>query len=217
MTVQQTASRAAETQASAAPLISLRGVTRCFLRGGVELRAVDGVDLDIRRGEFVAIMGPSGCGKTTLMNLLGLLDRPNGGSYRFDGEEVSGLDAEGRATLRRDRFGFVFQQYNLLANATALENVEVPALYAGLPAEERHARAAELLTMLGLGERLDHRPSQLSGGQQQRVSIARADERRRGDPGRRADRRARQRLGRRGDPPAAGAACTRPHHHPHHP
>ena len=174
VTIHPAATRAAEQQVSAAPLISLRGASRSFVRGGVELRAVDTVDLDIRRGEFVAIMGPSGCGKTTLVNLLGLLDRPSGGSYRFDGEEVAGLDAEGRATLRRDRFGFVFQQYNLLANATALEHVEVPAVYSGTPAEDRHARAGELLTMLGLGERLDHRPAQLSGGQQQRVSIARA-------------------------------------------
>jgi macrolide transport system ATP-binding/permease protein len=174
VTVLPAAAEAAERNASAAALISLRGVTRSFLRGDVETRAVDGVDLDIRRGEFVAVMGPSGCGKTTLMNILGLLDRPTAGSYRFDGEEVAGLDADERAALRRDRFGFVFQQYNLLANATALENVEVPAVYAGRPAEERRARAAELLAMLGLGERLHHRPAQLSGGQQQRVSIARA-------------------------------------------
>jgi macrolide transport system ATP-binding/permease protein len=174
MTVDAAALRAGDAQASTAPLIALRGILRGFTRGGVELRAVDGVDLDIRRGEFVAFMGPSGCGKTTLMNLLGLLDRPSSGSYRFDGEEVSGLDADARATLRRDRFGFVFQHYNLLGNATALENVELPAIYAGRAPTERRARAIELLTMLGLGERLDHRPSQLSGGQQQRVSIARA-------------------------------------------
>jgi macrolide transport system ATP-binding/permease protein len=160
--------------ASPPPLISLRGLTRTFIRGETEVLALRGVDLDIRRGEFVAIMGQSGSGKTTLMNLLGLLDRPSGGSYRFDDEEVGELDPAERAALRRDRFGFVFQQYNLLANESALENVEVPAVYAGKAKAERAERAAELLTMLGLGERLDHRPSQLSGGQQQRVSIARA-------------------------------------------
>ncbi|HEX2529515.1 MAG TPA: MacB family efflux pump subunit [Geminicoccus sp.] len=156
------------------PLISLRGIERSFARGETEVLALRGVDLDIRRGEFVAIMGQSGSGKTTLMNILGLLDRPSGGSYRFDDEEVGDLDPTERAGLRRDRFGFVFQQYNLLANESALENVEVPAVYAGKPKALREERAAELLTMLGLGERLDHRPAQLSGGQQQRVSIARA-------------------------------------------
>nr|WP_051329569.1 MacB family efflux pump subunit [Geminicoccus roseus] len=156
------------------PLISLRGIARTFVRGETQVLALRGVDLDIRRGEFVAIMGQSGSGKTTLMNLLGLLDHPSGGSYRFDEEEVGDLDPAERAALRRDRFGFVFQQYNLLATETALENVGVPAVYAGMPKAARVERAAELLTMLGLGERLDHKPAQLSGGQQQRVSIARA-------------------------------------------
>jgi macrolide transport system ATP-binding/permease protein len=165
---------AAEAGASAAPLIALRGVSRVYRRGGVETRAVDGVDLDIARGEFVAIMGPSGCGKTTLMNILGLLDRPDTGSYRFDGEEVAVLDAEARAALRRDRFGFVFQHYNLLPAATAAENVEMPAIYAGRARAERRARAEALLAELGLADRLHHRPAELSGGQQQRVAIARA-------------------------------------------
>ena len=156
------------------PLISLRGITRVFHRGETEVPALRGIDLDIARGEFIAIMGQSGSGKTTLMNLLGLLDRPSEGSYRFDETEVSGLDDDARAELRRDRFGFVFQQYNLLPSATALENVGMPAVYAGKPRHEREERAAELLDALGLGERLDHRPTQLSGGQQQRVSIARA-------------------------------------------
>ncbi|WP_370467483.1 MacB family efflux pump subunit [Geminicoccus harenae] len=165
----------AEVPAAAPPpLISLRGITRTFLRGETEVPALRGVDLDIWRGEFVAIMGQSGSGKTTLMNILGLLDRPSGGSYRFGPAEVGDLEPAERAELRRDRFGFVFQQYNLLATETALENVEVPAVYAGRPKHERSERAAELLTMLGLGERLDHKPAQLSGGQQQRVSIARA-------------------------------------------
>ncbi|HWL70974.1 MAG TPA: MacB family efflux pump subunit [Geminicoccus sp.] len=160
--------------AGSPPLISLRGITRTFARGETEVRALRGVDLDIWRGEFVAIMGQSGSGKTTLMNILGLLDRPSEGSYRFGQDEVGDLEPAERAELRRDRFGFVFQQYNLLANATALENVEVPAVYAGRSKAERSERATELLTMLGLGERLDHKPAQLSGGQQQRVSIARA-------------------------------------------
>ena len=155
-------------------LISLRGVTRTFVRGEAPVLALRGIDLDIRHGEFVAIMGQSGSGKTTLMNILGLLDRPSEGSYRFDGEEVGNLDACDRAGLRRDRFGFVFQQYNLLANESACENVEVPAIYAGRRKRDRTLRAEQLLTALGLSERLDHRPAQLSGGQQQRVSIARA-------------------------------------------
>jgi macrolide transport system ATP-binding/permease protein len=174
VTTHRSPARADEPRLTPAPLISLRGVARVFTRGETEVQALRDLDLDIHRGEFVAIMGASGSGKTTLMNLLGLLDRPSAGSYRFEGEEVGGLDAEERAALRRDRFGFVFQQYNLLPTATALENVEIPAVYAGRPAEEREARAAELLAMLGLGDRLDHRPAQLSGGQQQRVSIARA-------------------------------------------
>jgi macrolide transport system ATP-binding/permease protein len=164
----------AEQAPAPEPLISVRGVTRAFRRGVAETWALRGVDLDIHRGEFVAIMGTSGCGKTTLMNVLGLLDRPTAGSYRFAGEDVGALDSDGRAALRRERFGFIFQQYNLLATATALENVEVPAVYAGQPRTARRARAAELLAMLGMGDRLDHRPTQLSGGQQQRVSIARA-------------------------------------------
>ncbi|MBL8837957.1 MAG: MacB family efflux pump subunit [Alphaproteobacteria bacterium] len=156
------------------PVIRVRGLARSFHRGETETLALRGVDLDIVHGEFVAIVGPSGCGKTTLMNLLGLLDRPTGGSYRLEGEEVADLDDDARAGLRRDRFGFIFQQYNLLSTATALENVEIPAVYAGRPRDEREERAADLLETLGLGERLDHRPAQLSGGQQQRVSIARA-------------------------------------------
>jgi len=160
--------------ATAVPLIRLRGISRSFIQGETEVHALHGVDIDIGRGEFVAIMGASGSGKTTLMNLLGALDRPTSGSYTFEGEEVAALDADGRAMLRRDRFGFVFQQYNLLPGSTALENVAMPAIYAGLDAEAREERAAKLLGDLGLATRLDHRPSQLSGGQQQRVSIARA-------------------------------------------
>lgn len=156
------------------PLIQLDGVTKTYRSGTLEVEVLHGVSLTIRRGEFVAIMGASGSGKTTLMNLIGCLDRPTTGRYLFAGREVGAMDRDQLALLRRDAFGFVFQQYNLLATADAVENVEVPAIYAGVPKAARDARAAAILTTLGLGERLDHRPSQLSGGQQQRVSIARA-------------------------------------------
>jgi macrolide transport system ATP-binding/permease protein len=156
------------------PIIALQDITKTYSRGEFAVQVLHGVSLDIYPGEFVAIMGASGSGKTTLMNILGCLDRPTSGSYLFAGEEVAGFDADQRALLRRGAFGFIFQQYNLLAGASATENVEVPAVYAGLTHAERVVRAEQLLTRLGLGERLDHRPNQLSGGQQQRVSIARA-------------------------------------------
>ncbi len=160
--------------AHAAPLIELDGITRSFVNGEIETRVLRGIDLKIYPGEFVAIMGASGSGKSTLMNILGCLDRPSGGAYRFMGEDVAGLDRDALARLRREAFGFVFQSYNLIGGATARENVEVPAVYSGMPPAERHARAEHLLASLGLAERGHHRPSQLSGGQQQRVSIARA-------------------------------------------
>lgn len=157
------------------PLIELEDIHRTFVTGGgVEVHALRGVSLSIYPGEFLAIMGQSGSGKSTLMNVLGCLDRPTGGSYRFSGKDIKSFDADGLAWLRREAFGFVFQQYNLLSTATAEENVEVPAIYAGLAANARKERANELLKKLGLGDRMNHRPSQLSGGQQQRVSIARA-------------------------------------------
>jgi macrolide transport system ATP-binding/permease protein len=155
-------------------LISLRGVTRVFQNGELTVPVLHGIDLDIYPGEFVAIVGASGSGKSTLMNILGCLDRPSAGQYLFMGRDVSGFDRDALAQLRREEFGFVFQSYNLIAGASAAENVEVPAVYLGLPPDERRQRAEALLGTLGLGERLDHRPSQLSGGQQQRVSIARA-------------------------------------------
>lgn len=159
----------------AIPLIELRGIHRIFATdGGVEVHALRGVDLKIYSGEFLAIVGQSGSGKSTLMNLLGCLDRPTKGTYLFAGRDIKSFDEDSLAWLRRDAFGFVFQSYNLLATATAEENVEVPAIYAGLSHNERRVRGEALLTSLGLGDRLDHRPSQLSGGQQQRVSIARA-------------------------------------------
>ena len=155
-------------------LISLRDITRRFTSGELEVQVLHGISLEIQRGEFVAIMGASGSGKSTLMNILGCLDKPSSGEYLFAGHRVADLDTDGLAALRREAFGFVFQSYHLIASANALENVEIPAIYAGLPAAERHQRASELLSRLGLAERLRNRPSQLSGGQQQRVSIARA-------------------------------------------
>jgi putative ABC transport system ATP-binding protein len=140
--------------------------------GGV--RALDRVCVEIARGEFVAIMGRSGSGKSTFMNLLGCLDRPSAGSYRFDGIDVTSLNANALAGLRNRRIGFVFQSFRLLARASALENVALPLMYAGQPRDVRKARARTLLETMGLGDRLDHTPAELSGGQQQRVAIARA-------------------------------------------
>ena len=160
--------------AQAQPLIELSGITRVFINGEVETQVLHGIDLKIYPGEFVAIMGASGSGKSTLMNILGCLDRPSAGTYRFMGEDVADFDRDELARLRREAFGFVFQSYNLIGTATARENVEVPAVYSGMPPAERHARAEQLLAALGLAERGHHRPNQLSGGQQQRVSIARA-------------------------------------------
>lgn len=159
----------------AIPLIELRDIHRTFITGGgVEVHALRGINLKIYPGEFVAIVGQSGSGKSTLMNLLGCLDRASAGTYLFAGRDIKSFEADDLAWLRREAFGFVFQSYNLLPGATAEENVEVPAIYAGLSSTEREIRAEALLTSLGLGDRMDHRPSQLSGGQQQRVSIARA-------------------------------------------
>ena len=159
---------------SATPLIELTGVTKTYRTGELAVEVLHGIDLAIYPGEFVAIVGASGSGKSTLMNILGCLDRPTTGSYRFLGEDVSGLGRDELARLRREAFGFVFQSYNLIAGASATENVEVPAIYAGTAPGQRHERARALLTTLGLAERLEHKPNQLSGGQQQRVSIARA-------------------------------------------
>jgi ABC-type lipoprotein export system ATPase subunit len=156
-------------------LIELRDLSKTYDLGEVKVKALKGVSLDIREGEFVALIGPSGSGKSTLMNSLGCLDRPTGGSYRLAGEEVAGLDQEQLAQVRNRRIGFVFQNFNLLARTTALENVEVPLLYnPECPRRQRKRRATDLLKRVGLGDRLDHKPNQLSGGQQQRVAIARA-------------------------------------------
>ena len=156
------------------PLIELSGVTRSFVNGEIQTKVLNGIDLAIYPGEFVAIVGASGSGKSTLMNILGCLDRPSSGTYRFMGQDVAGFDRDELARMRRETFGFVFQSYNLLGGSTARENVEVPAVYSGMPPAERHERAEKLLTTLGLGDRGHHRPNQLSGGQQQRVSVARA-------------------------------------------
>jgi macrolide transport system ATP-binding/permease protein len=155
-------------------LIELRDIVKAYPSGGTPVRVLHGITLSIREGEFVAIVGQSGSGKSTLMNLLGCLDKPTSGEYLFAGRDVARLDADALAALRRGTFGFIFQRYNLIGNETAAENVEIPAVYAGMARRERGARARALLARLGLGERMHHRPTQLSGGQQQRVSIARA-------------------------------------------
>jgi macrolide transport system ATP-binding/permease protein len=164
----------AAPQGLGVPLIDLSGITKTYENGDLSVEVLHGIDLKIYPGELVAIMGASGSGKSTLMNILGCLDKPTTGTYRFMGRDVSELERDELAELRRDAFGFVFQSYNLIATGTATDNVEVPAVYAGIPPAERHARASELLGSLGLGDRMHHRPNQLSGGQQQRVSIARA-------------------------------------------
>ncbi|HEY9550229.1 MAG TPA: ATP-binding cassette domain-containing protein, partial [Kiloniellaceae bacterium] len=156
------------------PLITLDKVRREFPSGEGTIAVLKEIDLTIHAGEMVAIVGPSGSGKSTLMNILGCLDRPSAGSYRVSGRETATLGADELAALRREHFGFIFQHYHLLAELTALGNVEIPAIYAGLPSRGRRARASELLTRLGMADRLEHPPGKLSGGQQQRVSIARA-------------------------------------------
>jgi len=154
-------------------LLCLRAVTKVYDRQGTAVRALAGIDLDVAAGDYVALLGPSGSGKSTLMHVLGCLDQPTSGSYRLEGEEVGALSPELLAARRR-RIGFVFQSFHLLPRQNAVQNVALPLRYAGVRPDERERRAAELLVRVGLGDRLDHLPSELSGGQQQRVAVARA-------------------------------------------
>lgn len=155
-------------------VITLEGITKTYVNGKLTVPVLHGIDVSIYEGEFTSIMGPSGSGKSTFMNILGCLDRPTSGSYRLDGEEVAHLGDDELAYVRNKRIGFVFQSFNLLPKLTALDNVALPMVYAGVSKAERTARASQLLTNLGLGTRLDHMPAELSGGQRQRVAIARA-------------------------------------------
>lgn len=155
-------------------LIELRGLTKTYGTGDSSFMALCGVDLSIRRGEFVAVMGPSGSGKSTLMNILGCLDSPSSGSYRFKNIEVETLNKDQRSLIRRHALGFIFQGFNLLARTSALENVELPLLYRGYSGKERHKLAREALASVGIADKERNTPSELSGGQQQRVAIARA-------------------------------------------
>lgn len=156
------------------PVIKVQNLTKVYQMGEITVEALRGVSLQINKGELVALMGPSGSGKSTLMNTLGCLDQPTAGDYYLDGKLVSGLDEHGLTQIRRHQIGFVFQSFNLLAKTSALANVELPMVYAGVPSRQRRERAKTALEMVGLGNRLHHQPGELSGGQQQRVAIARA-------------------------------------------
>jgi len=155
-------------------LIEMNALTRVYQLGPQEIYALRGIDLIVKQGEYVAIMGPSGSGKSTLMNIIGCLDRPTAGKYILDGIPVESMEDDALAAVRNKKIGFVFQTFNLLPRTTALQNVELPLVYAKMPRTERHAQAQEALRAVGLGDRMDHQPNELSGGQRQRVAIARA-------------------------------------------
>ena len=159
---------------TAGPMILMRGIRKAYSTGRVEVEALRGIDLDIGGNDYVAVVGPSGSGKSTLMNIIGCLDTPTSGEYVLSGENVGGLDRNRLAEIRNRHIGFVFQNFNLLPYASALENVELPLLFAGIPARERKERAEEMLRRVDLADRMDHKPTELSGGQMQRVAIARA-------------------------------------------
>jgi len=155
-------------------IIDMAGITKVYDTGKIKVEALRGIDLNVKRGEFVAVVGPSGSGKSTLLNLIGCLDTPTSGRYQLGGEAVAGLDRDQLADVRNRRVGFVFQNFNLLPQLTALENVEMPMLFGGVGRRERRRRALEQLEKVGLGDRVEHKPTELSGGQMQRVAIARA-------------------------------------------
>lgn len=156
------------------PVIQIEKLSKYYYMGRNVVQALRGVSMEVRRGDFVAVMGPSGSGKSTLMNLIGCLDRPTSGSYMLDGVPVSQMTNNELADIRNQKIGFIFQGFNLLMRMSAQDNVELPMIYAGVPTEERRARALQALALVGLGSRADHRPAELSGGQQQRVAVARA-------------------------------------------
>jgi putative ABC transport system ATP-binding protein len=161
-------------QSANGTIIEMGAITKVYDTGKIQVEALRGIDLEVRRGEFVAVVGPSGSGKSTLLNLIGCLDTPTAGRYRLGGEAVAGLDRDQLADVRNRRVGFVFQNFNLLPQLTALENVEMPMLFGGVGRRERRRRALEKLDKVGLGDRVEHKPTELSGGQMQRVAIARA-------------------------------------------
>jgi putative ABC transport system ATP-binding protein len=156
------------------PIIQAKNLTKHYTVGSTIVRALDGLDIDIEKGSYIALMGPSGSGKSTLMNILGCLDTPSSGAYFLNNKDVSQVDDDSLAGIRNQEIGFIFQTFNLLPRYTALENVALPMIYAGIPKKERLARATEVLEKVGLGDRVTHKPNELSGGQRQRVAVARA-------------------------------------------